>query len=61
MIKVYNVKDCLEDLEEIMAWSYEEWGKYFRSSKEEKIAKMKEIIKNGEEFPQIYLRSYHRV
>lgn len=54
MIKVYNVKDCLEDLEEIMEWSYEEWGKYFRSSKDEKIAKMKEIIKKGEEFPQIY-------
>ena len=54
MIKLYNVKDCIEDLDEIMEWSYEEWGKYFRSSKEEKIAKIKELIQKGEEFPQIY-------
>lgn len=55
MIKLYNVKDCIEDLDEIMEWSYEEWGQFFRSSKEDKISKMKKIIENGEEFPQIYV------
>ena len=55
MIKLYNVKDCIEDLDEIMEWSYEEWGQFFRSSKEDKISKMKKIIENDEEFPQIYV------
>jgi len=55
MIEIYDIKDCLDDLENVMDIIYEEWGKFFKTSKEEKISKIKRNIENNELFPKIYV------
>ena len=55
MIKLYDLKDCLEDLDELMDMTYEEWGMFFRSSKQNKIDRIKASILNGDEFPKVYV------
>ena len=55
MIKLYDLKDCLEDLDELMDMTYEEWGMFFRSSKQNKIDRIKASILNCDEFPKVYV------
>ena len=55
MIKLYDLKDCLDDLDELMDMTYEEWGMFFRSSKQNKIDRIKASILNGDEFPKVYV------
>ena len=53
LIKI-NSKN-IDLLNNIMDMIYDEWGKTFSSSKEEKLAKFKMAILAGEQFPQAYL------
>ena len=53
LIKI--TKSNIEQLNEIMDLIFDEWGKSFSSSKEEKLNKLKEPILNGHRFPQAYL------
>lgn len=55
MIKLYDLKDCLDDLDELMDMTYEEWGMFFRSSKQNKIDRIKTSILNDDEFPKVYV------
>ncbi len=48
-------KENIQLLEDTMNLIYDEWGKTFSSSKEEKLNKIKGPILKDEEFPQIYL------
>ena len=53
LIKVSSLNIYL--LEHIMDMIYEEWGKTFSSSKEDKLLKLKTPIVNGEMFPEAYV------
>ena len=52
---IINVKENIEYLSEAMDMIYEEWGRFFNSSREEKFVKIKSAIQSGEEFPQVYV------
>ena len=54
MFNLYDVKDSMEDLDEIMDLIYAEWGNSFSSSKESKLNKIKEAISNNVYLPKIY-------
>lgn len=55
MLELIDAKDDLNCLEEIMELIYEEWGRYFSSSKESKLMKIKNSILEGNKLPKIYV------
>lgn len=55
MIELINIKDSMGDLNEVLEMVAIEWGKYFRSSKEEKYNKIKHAIEAEMKYPQIYV------
>lgn len=55
-MKLINItKENIEKLSDVMDMIYDEWGKTFSSTKEEKLNKIKKPILNGEDFPKVYL------
>lgn len=55
MIELINIKDYMCDLKEVVDMITQEWGKFFRSSKEEKYSKIKQAIESNQQYPQIYV------
>ena len=55
MSKLYNIKDCMEDLDEVIDILYKQWGKYLRRGKSERAAEYKNAAVNNLEFPQLYV------
>lgn len=55
MSKLYNIKDCVQDLEEVVDMIYSQWGKFFRKTKEEKITEIKNAVANNLSFPIVYV------
>jgi len=55
VFELIDVKDNIDDLKEVMDLIYEEWGKYFRSPKEEKLRKIRCSIEENKEFPKVYV------
>ena len=53
LIKI--VKENIDLAESVMELITNEWGATFSSSKEEKLARLKESIFAGNKFPQVYL------
>ena len=53
LIKITNSN--IELLDDVMDLIYDEWGKSFSCTKEEKLNKFKEPILKGENFPHAYL------
>ena len=55
MLKLVNIKECIDHIEDVMELIYKEWGEFFSGSKEDKIKKIRKSIKESNEFPQIYV------
>lgn len=55
MSKLYNIEVCMEDLEEVVDIIYEQWGKFFRKTKSERIAEFKTAVENNLDFPKLYV------
>ena len=54
-MQLFNIKDKIEYLDQVMELIYLEWGQFFRTSKEDKIKRIKEAISTNSEYPQIYI------
>lgn len=54
-MELINIKNNINYLEDVMDLIYQEWGQFFRTSKKDKINKIKESIKNNNPYPQIYV------
>ena len=57
LIKI--TKSNIEFLDDVMDLIYDEWGKSFSCSKEEKLNKLKTPILDGNDFPHAYLLKNH--
>ena len=55
MFELFDLKDAMESLEESMDLIYDEWGRYFSTSKEVKMAKIRASILDNSEFPKMYI------
>ena len=55
MTTLYNIKDCLQDLPEIMEMIYQEWGQFFKKPAEQKKQEITNAINSKCDFPQIYV------
>ena len=55
MCKLYNIKDCMEDINEVIDMIYTQWGVYFRKTKADRIKEYQNAIENNLKFPQLYV------
>ena len=54
-MQLVNLKDSIQDIEEVFDLLYDEWGTYFKKTKEQKITTTKEAIIKNVKFPSFYL------
>ena len=55
MTEILNIKDCIDDLDEVMDMIYDQWGSFFSKTKEEKMKMIKTSIDKNMPFPQIFV------
>lgn len=55
MVELVNIKNSLQDIDEVMDMIYAEWGQFFKSTKQQKIDKILKNINNGSEFPEVFV------
>lgn len=55
MLELYNIKDSINDLDEVIDLIYDEWGKFLKKTKEERIEKIKNAIENNLKSPQVFV------
>ena len=56
-IKVINLLDDIESLEEVSEWIYEEWEKKYNRKLEDIIYRSKHSL-NRDDIPQMYIAKY---
>lgn len=54
-MQLVNLKDSLQDVEEVFDLLYDEWGSYFRKTKEQKVEATKAVITKNSKLPSFYL------
>lgn len=61
MTQLYNIKDSMNDLPEVMEMIYQEWGQFFTKPAEQKKSEIIKAILQQREFPQIYVVKHNDI
>lgn len=55
MTQLFNISECMEDLNDVVHMLYLQWGKYFKKTEDERIGIFKNAVIHNLKYPKLYV------